>query len=129
VSPGQPRWRRTFDTAERAVGRPLENVVASPRYLDVAMFGRRVKALAGSVISAPMTTVRHVLSVPARSDIGKLTRQIATLTNEVRDLAAEVDELRRPMPKRASPESATNAVRRPPSSPGRQSRRASSTDA
>jgi hypothetical protein len=47
----------------------------------------------------------------------------------VRDLAGEIDELRRPMPKRPSAESATNAVRKPPPSTARQRRGASRPDA
>lgn len=74
--------------------------MASPRYLEVALLGRRMKGVAGTALSVPMTTVLHVLNLPARGDIRKLSRQIATLTNEVRELAVEVDELRRPMPKR-----------------------------
>lgn len=97
MSDGQPRWRRAFDSAERTVGRPLEAVVASPSYLGVALLGRRVKAVAGSAVTLPMTTLLHVLSLPARSDIRKLSRQVATLTNEVRVLAVEIDQLRRPM--------------------------------
>lgn len=91
-----------FDTAERAVGRPLEHVVASPRYLDVALLGRRVKGVAGAALTVPMTTVLHLLNLPARGDIRKLSRQVAVLTNEVRDLAAEIGELRQPMPKRTA---------------------------
>jgi hypothetical protein len=86
--------------AEQAVGRPLEHAVSSPRYLDVALLGRRLKTVAGSAVSLPVTTVLHVLNVPAKGDVRKLSRQIATLTNEVRQLASEVEELRRPMPKR-----------------------------
>ena len=100
MSAGQPRWRQTFDSAERAVGRPLEHVVASPRYLDVALLGRRARAVVSAAFTVPATTVLHVLNLPARGDIRKLSRQIAILTNEVRELAAEVDEIRRPMPKR-----------------------------
>ena len=99
MTPGHPRWRRGFDTAERAVGRPLEALVASPGYLDVALFGRRVRAAAGSAVTVPMTTVLHLLSLPARSDIRKLSRQVATLSNEVRVLAGQIDELRRPLPR------------------------------
>ena len=101
MSPGQPRWRQAFDLAERTVGRPLEYAVASPRYLDVALLGRRIRTVAGSAVSLPVNTVLHVLNIPAKGDIRKLSRQIASLTNEVHQLAAEVDELRRPMPKRA----------------------------
>jgi hypothetical protein len=110
VSPGQPRWRQAFDTAERAIGRPLEQVVASPRYLDVALLGRRIKGAAGAVVSAPMTTVLHLLNMPARGDIRKLSRQVATLTNEVRHLASEIGELRQPMPKRTSGRSNRSAT-------------------
>ena len=100
MSLGQPRWRQAFDTAERTVGRPLETIVASPRYLDVALLGRRIRGVAGTAVGIPMTTVLHLLNLPARGDIRKLSRQVATLTNEVRQLSAEIDELRRPMPKR-----------------------------
>ena len=126
MNAGQPRWRRTFDAAERAVGRPLENVVASPRYLDVAVVGRRLKAMAGGLLSSPTTTVLHLLSLPARSDIRKLSRQIAMLTNEVRDLAADIDELRRPMPKGPASAPAPKPTRTPSASAGRESRRPNS---
>ena len=109
MSAGQPRWRRAFDTAERTVGRPLEAVVASPGYLEVALLGRRVRAVAGSALTVPMTTVLHLFSLPARADIRKLSRQVAALTNEVRELAAEIDELRRPMPKPKVPKVSTDA--------------------
>ena len=64
----------------------------------------RLRRLLGDDQHAPRYLTQlgrsYVLNLPARGDIRKLSRQIAILTNEVRELAAEVDEIRRPMPKR-----------------------------
>jgi hypothetical protein len=98
MSAAKPTWRRAFDRAERSVGQPLEGLVASPRYVDLALFGRRVRGAAGNVLGFPMTTLRYVLNVPARGDIRRLGQQIAALTNEVRDLAEGIDDLRHPAP-------------------------------
>ena len=100
----RPTWRRAFDRAERTVGEPLESLVASPRYVDLALFGRRVRSAAGSVVGFPMTTLRYVLNVPARGDIRRLGHQIAALTNEVHDIKAGIDDLR----------PAANSLKRPP---------------
>ena len=100
MSAGQPTWRRVFDTTERAVGRPLESLVSSHRYLDVALFGRRVRGVVGGAIGRPTTAVLHLLNIPARGDVRRLGHQIAALSNEVRELAAGVEELREPTPSR-----------------------------
>jgi hypothetical protein len=89
-----PTWRRAFDRAERTVGRPLEGLVASPRYVDLSLFVRRVRGAAGTVVGFPMTSLRYMLNVPARGDIRRLGHQISALTNEVHDLAAGLDDLR-----------------------------------
>jgi hypothetical protein len=96
MSSRQPKWRRAFDRAERTVGAPLEGLVASPRYVDLTLLVRRARSTAGAVVGFPMTTLRHVLGVPARNDIRRLGHQIAALTNEVHDLAAGIDDLRQP---------------------------------
>ena len=86
--------------------------MASPRYVDLALFGRRVRGVVGNVTGFPLTTLRHVLNVPARDDIRRLGHQISALTNEVRDLSAGMDDLRHPAPPNQTGRPTAN--RRPP---------------
>ena len=37
---GRPAWRRAFDRVERTVGKPLEDVAGSQRYIRTALVGR-----------------------------------------------------------------------------------------
>jgi hypothetical protein len=111
MSAGKPKWRQAFDRAERTVGQPLEGLVASPRYVDVTLLVRRARSTAGAVVGFPMTTLRNMLGVPARNDIRRLGHQIAALTNEVHDLAAGIEDLRRPT-------APSQSVRRPPRKAG-----------
>jgi hypothetical protein len=96
----QPRWRRAFDRAERTVGKPLEGLVASPRYLNVALFGRRLRGAVGTVVDLPASAVLHLLNLPARGDIRRLDRQVVAVSNEVREVAAGLDQLRNFLPSR-----------------------------
>jgi hypothetical protein len=100
---GQPKWRRVFDSAERRIGKPLENLVASPRYVDVALLGRRLRGTVTDALERPSAAVLHLFNLPALRDLRRLTHQVAALTNEVRQLAAGIEELRDPMPQKPSP--------------------------
>jgi len=93
-----PPWRRVFDRAERTVGKPLEDLVASRRYMDVSLMTRKVRGAVGGLVTRPTAAILHVANIPDRADVRRLSRQIATLTNEVRELHAEIEELREPMP-------------------------------
>jgi hypothetical protein len=94
VSAGPPVWRRVFDRAERAVGRPLEDVVASRRFSDVLALGLRAEGALRGLFERQTRTVLHFWNMPARTDVARLNRQVATLTNEVRALAARLDDER-----------------------------------
>lgn len=96
MSPRQPTWRRVFDSAERTIGKPLEGLVASPRFVDVALFRRRARSAVGGALQRPAEMVLHLLNLPARGDIHRLSHQVAALANEVREVAAGVEELRKP---------------------------------
>jgi hypothetical protein len=100
---GQPKWRRVFDSAERKIGKPLENLVGSPRYVDVALLGRRVRGTVTDALERPSAAVLHLFNLPALRDLRRLTHQVAALTNEVRQLAAGIEELHDPMPSRKKP--------------------------
>jgi hypothetical protein len=90
----QPGWRRAFDTAERTIAGPLEEVVASHKFMDVVIFGRRARGVARAVVNRPAVALLHLANIPARTDVRRLSRQISALTNEVRELSATVEELR-----------------------------------
>ena len=84
-------WR-AFDRVERKIGKPLEDAVASPTYIDVMLVGMRVqRAVGGLALRAVGGVTGRVLraaNVPTRDEVLRMSRQMATLTREVRDLAA-----------------------------------------
>lgn len=86
-----PVWR-TFDRVERAIGKPLEDAVASSRYVDAMTQGlkvqRKVGGAVGGVAGGLVNRVLRIANLPTRGDVRDLNRQIAVLTREVRDLAA-----------------------------------------
>lgn len=85
-------WR-AFDRVERALGRPLEDLVASRRYLDVALRGTRVqKAVRGAIgriTAGAATRVLHAAQIPTREEVRNLNRQLTNLTTEMRSLRAQ----------------------------------------
>jgi hypothetical protein len=97
VSTGQPPQRRAFGKA----GRPLEDIVTSPAYVNllaVGIMARRAAAgAAARVVSGLFSPVRRVANVPSRDDVLRLSRQLDTLTAEVRALAAAQREARAPV--------------------------------
>jgi hypothetical protein len=90
VSSNKHPWWRAFDKVERAVGKPLEDAVASRRYVDVMTRGIRVQralgGAAGRVVGGAVGKVLHAVNIPTRGDVRRLTRDIAVLTSEVRSL-------------------------------------------
>lgn len=92
MSSGPPLWRRAFDSAERAVGRPLEEAVASRQVSDLFTVGFRVEGAVKGLFERQTRSVLHFWNMPARTDVARLNRQVATLTTEVRALAARLDE-------------------------------------
>jgi hypothetical protein len=98
VSPSQPTWRRVFDRVERTVGKPLEEAVASSRYVDVMLTTMKVQRAVGGAVGRAVDHriggLLHAINIPTRSDVRRLSRQLTSLTSEVRALAATTQELR-----------------------------------
>jgi hypothetical protein len=90
LSPDKRVWWRAFDNVERKVGKPLEDAVASPKYIDVMTRGmkvtRAVRGAGGRAAGGALEKVLHVAKLPTHSDVRRLSREIATLTSEVRAL-------------------------------------------
>jgi hypothetical protein len=87
----QPAWRRAFDRVERTVGRPLEDAVASRRYIDVIVISMKLQLAVNhelrKTIDRQMGAVLHLINLPTRSDVRRLSRQLTVLTGEVRNLS------------------------------------------
>lgn len=94
----QPAWRQAFDSVERTIGKPLEDAVASQRYVDAIVLGMKVQLAVNrrmrKAVDSQIGAVLHAVNVPTRSDVRRLSNQVTTLTGEVRMLAAELDRAR-----------------------------------
>jgi hypothetical protein len=100
VSPARKSpWWRAFDRIERAIGAPLEEVVASPTYIDVMVAGMRVQRAIGRAVfrraGGTLEFALHVARVPTSSDIRRLNQQQSALATEIRALSLEVERSRR----------------------------------
>jgi hypothetical protein len=90
MSADKPVWWRAFDKLERMVGKPLEDAVASRRYVDVMTSAMKVQRAVGGrvgqVAGGALERALHAARVPTRDDVRRLSREIAVLTSEVRAL-------------------------------------------
>jgi hypothetical protein len=81
-----------FDGAERSVGRPLEEIVASSTYADLLALGIKAnRAVTGAVFDVASSAFGGILraaNIPTREDVLRLSRQFAVLAGEVRTLSA-----------------------------------------
>jgi hypothetical protein len=88
---GLPSVRTVFDKVERAVGAPLEDAVASPRYGKAIAFWvngpMAVQRGVRRTVDNKLGGVLHALNIPTRGDVARLSRQMAVLTAEVRSLS------------------------------------------
>lgn len=98
MSSGRSTFWRGFDTAERAIGKPLEDLVASTGYATVMVHGlkvqRAVGGLVGRVVRGGVGAVLSAVNLPTGSDVQRLSRQLATLTSEVRALSLAAQPVR-----------------------------------
>ncbi len=86
-----PSLRTVFDKVERAVGAPLEDAVASPRYgVAISFWVNGPMAVQRGVrraVDNRLAWALHAVNLPTRSDVNRLNRQLAALTAEVRALS------------------------------------------
>lgn len=84
--------RRRFDQAERAIGAPLENLVATQRFTELLVLGFRVHTGAWRMVESSTRRALHFWNLPTRSDINRLSRQVAALDTKVEALAAAQEQ-------------------------------------
>ena len=86
----KPTWRRVFDRVERAVGAPLEDAVASTRFVEVMALGLKARRAVGGTarraVDGVTGTVLRAVNIPTREDVRALNANMVTLVTEVRAL-------------------------------------------
>lgn len=92
MSDGRPLWRGAFDRVERAVGRPLESVVAGHPFNDLLVLVFRAQGAMYDAFEHQTRAILHLWNLPARSDVTRLHRQVGALSAEVRALAERLEE-------------------------------------
>jgi hypothetical protein len=91
---GRSFVRRVFDTAERAVGEPLERATHSDRFADIVAVATALQASGRGLYQRITADALHRANLPAWSDLAKVSRQIARLERRLADLAHELERAR-----------------------------------
>jgi hypothetical protein len=106
---GQPLWLRVVYRLERAVGEPVEKIVASDPYFDAVATARRSAARAAGALESASRRWLHLFNLPAGSDVRRLREQLARMDRRLVSIAKELEELeamqqasRRPLTSRST---------------------------
>ena len=83
--------RRSFDRAERLVGAPLEDFVHTRQFADAMVVAFKLQTGSRRVVESSTRTLLHLWNIPTRSDVMRVSRQIAVLENSVRSMALALD--------------------------------------
>jgi len=95
MAPSRPPWRRAFDTAERAIGRPLEAGVNTAEFATFAAMASRARRSVGRSVDGTFAWWLHRFGLPARRDVRQANRGIARLESAVNELSRQLDEIQR----------------------------------
>jgi hypothetical protein len=92
-SRGSPLWRRAFDRAEQAVGRPLEAATNSVEFFTSLLVAGRARRAVARRTDAVASWALHQARLPSTTDVRALQRQLAALQREVGALRRELSRL------------------------------------
>jgi hypothetical protein len=91
----RPLWRRVFDRAERLAGEPLEDAVQTRTFVDALVFSVRVQKALWRSAERGTRAALHLVNLPARSDVDRLSRQVAAMRKELREVSGRLDDPQR----------------------------------
>ncbi len=88
----QPGWRRTYDSAERAVAPRAEALVRSGEFAKVTAVVVGARRAVGRGVNGVTAMAWHLLNLPAGSDVQRLRVQIGALDRDVRRLSLQLEQ-------------------------------------
>jgi hypothetical protein len=87
-----PAWRRTYDTAERALAPRAEALVRSGEFAKVTAAVVGVRRVVGRRLSGVTAMAWHLVNLPAQTDVQRLRVQIGALDRDVRRLSLQLEQ-------------------------------------
>jgi len=87
--PERPLWRQVFDAVDRRVAGPVEAGARSDVFADALALAWRVQRRLRREAERQSARALHLLNLPAAADVRRLSRQVAALQREVRELSRE----------------------------------------
>ncbi len=83
-----------FDAVEKEAGPVLTKTLSNPDVIEWITLATAVRKRAESDVAELARRGLHVFNLPAGTDIAKVSKQVATLEREIRQLNRRLDELR-----------------------------------
>jgi hypothetical protein len=87
-----PRWRKTYDTAERALAPRAEALVRSGEFARVTAAVVGVRRAVSRGVNGVTAGAWHLVNLPAQTDVQRLRVQIGALDRDVRRLSLQLEQ-------------------------------------
>jgi hypothetical protein len=92
-----PLWRKAYDAIERPLAAGSEAWIQSETFMDLATHSIRIQRRMLREIQQNTERWLHLWGLVSRSDVLRLSNQVASLERQVRDLRRVADERERPL--------------------------------
>lgn len=90
-------WRKAFDAMERPITAASESWVQSDTFMDITAVSFRVQRRMLSEVHQATERWLELWGWPSRTDVIRLSNQVASLERQVRDLRREAGHRDRPL--------------------------------
>lgn len=92
-----PLWRKAYDAIERPLAAGSEAWIQSETLMDLATHSIRIQRRMLREIQQNTERWLHLWGFVSRSDVLRLSNQVASLERQLRDLRRAADERERPL--------------------------------
>jgi hypothetical protein len=92
-----PLWRKAYDAIERPLAAGSEAWIQSETFMDLATHSIRIQRRMLREIQQNTERWLHLWGLVSRSDVLRLSNQVASLERQLRDLRRVADERERPL--------------------------------
>jgi hypothetical protein len=92
VSESAPLWKQAYDAFQKAVAPELENLVRQQPFQDLYANGLKAQRRLQQQAARSLQQVWRLWGLGTTDDVARLSAQVATLEQELRDLRRRAEE-------------------------------------